>query len=202
VPAPARREHQPERGADVVDLARLAEPDEGLARVAVALEAQAGRPVGGLGRDASGLAGVRLLGAEHVDEVCGEAELDSHLALLGREVRDLDILVSAVGDEAVAAHRELGLVGGHGGLDATRVIVRAPVREQLRPLAVHEQEPGREVPDVAVEVAVAFAVDDVARAAGGEERRAVDEPQRVVHGAFLTGRRVAKRFAVRGAASI
>ena len=79
----------------------------------------------------------RAVRLENVGEVGSEADLDLEAALLRRVVREDDVLVEPVADEAVAADGERRVAAVGRGDDARREVVDRLAPEGLERLAVY-----------------------------------------------------------------
>ena len=173
LPAPMRLDGELEGDAVALELALPVEAQAGAAAEAVLLEAQRERALADLDpRPVLVRAG--LLRLENIGEVGREAEVEPEQALLGRVLGDDDVLVRALGDEAVALDGERRVLALGRRDDAAREVVDRPARERLQRLSVYEQPPFGHVSDVVEEESFRLVGLDVAVLLREEERALVE----------------------------
>ena len=117
-----------------------------------------------------------LLRVDDVREVRVEPNLEADPLRLVRVVLHDDVLVEAVGDEAVAPDRHW-LSALSPADDARREVVDGFPGQEVDRLPVDDELPEREVTYVLVEEALVMAGIDIARRLRVEERRAVEDRQ-------------------------
>jgi hypothetical protein len=112
-----------------------------------------------------------------VGEVRLEADVELEQPLFRRVVPDDDVLVHAVGHEAVSLDRQRGVLAFRRRHDAAREVVDGAARQDLQRLPVDQEPPLRKVADVRVEEPFGRTRQHVAVFLRQEERAAVEQQQ-------------------------